>query len=72
MPLRTCIACRKKGEQATLFRVRARETEGRGAYSCRNAACLDKTLKRLAQALRTTISPEYRARLTEQINHVIQ
>lgn len=50
MPLRTCVACRKKAEKARLARVvavggvlvydRDAVLEGRGAYICPDRGCL--------------------------------
>jgi predicted RNA-binding protein YlxR (DUF448 family) len=53
VPIRQCIACRKKTEKKTLFRiVRTSENHihfdpnqtmnGRGVYLCKNAACIQK------------------------------
>ena len=57
MPVRTCAACRRKGEKDALLRwvvgaegravpdVRA-VLPGRGAYVCRADACLDLLIRR--------------------------
>ncbi|MCC7102784.1 MAG: YlxR family protein [Fimbriimonadaceae bacterium] len=69
MPLRTCIACRKRDEQSSFIRVRARETEGRSAYICHHSGCIARAVKRLPHALRTALTP---ARIHEIRNYVIQ
>ena len=62
-PLRTCVGCRRKREQRGLLRVALRPTgevaigrdvPGRGAYVCRDRACVEQALKsgRLSNALR--------------------
>jgi predicted RNA-binding protein YlxR (DUF448 family) len=60
LPLRTCVACRKRREKAELLRwvVSASGTAepdpegrrpGRGAYLCRDEACLGRLLTRGAK-----------------------
>jgi uncharacterized protein len=76
IPQRTCIACRKTGIKRELVRlvyIPGVEVEvdptgkknGRGAYLCPSRVCWDNALKtgRLAQALRTDISPDNKTRL---------
>ena len=76
IPQRTCIACRKTGVKQELVRLvnmPGAEVEvdptgkksGRGAYLCPSRSCWDNALKtgRLAQALRTGISPDNKAKL---------
>ena len=78
IPQRTCIACRStnvKRELVRLVNVPGVEVEvdptgkksGRGAYLCPSRVCWDNALKtgRLAQALRTDISPDNKARLLQ-------
>lgn len=59
IPLRTCVGCRQVRERRRLLRiVRASDgslavddegtTPGRGAYVCRNAACVQLARKRRA------------------------
>jgi predicted RNA-binding protein YlxR (DUF448 family) len=67
VPQRTCVACRRTGDQRTFVRlVRTPEgfvqvdergkAPGRGAYLCRVTACWERSVKgSLASALRTTI-----------------
>lgn len=57
IPLRMCIACRQMREKSSLLRV-VRDTsgnisidnslkaEGRGAYICKDSACIEKCIKR--------------------------
>ena len=70
-PQRTCIACRETREKWDLIRVvRTPEGQvivdltgkanGRGAYLCRNADCIDRGLQkeRVVKALKVTLSTE--------------
>jgi predicted RNA-binding protein YlxR (DUF448 family) len=65
-PLRTCIGCRRKGDQTTFFRVsrltsgvlaatQGKDRTGRGAYICPRPECIEAALKgdRLGRALRS-------------------
>lgn len=76
-PQRTCIACRRKGDQASFLRVRSDGAKlgwaphaalGRSAYLCPHAACLEKGLRRdrIGRALRREVSPEAIERLREE------
>ena len=68
VPQRTCVACRRTGDQRTFVRlVRTPEgpvqvdergkAPGRGAYLCRLTGCWERGAKgSLASALRTTIN----------------
>lgn len=71
IPLRKCIGCGEMKDKRTLVRiVRNKEGEisvdftgkkpGRGAYICKNVACLNKAekVKRLERAFSTKIEPE--------------
>ena len=71
IPLRKCIGCGEMKDKRELVRiVRNKEGEisvdlvgkkpGRGAYICKNAACLDKAqkAKRLERAFSSRIEPE--------------
>jgi len=67
VPQRTCVACRRTGDQRTFVRlVRSPEgtvlvdergkAPGRGAYLCQATACWERGVKgALASALRTNI-----------------
>ena len=79
-PQRTCIACRETREKWDLVRiVRTPEGQvivdltgkanGRGAYLCRNADCIDKGLRRerVAKALKVTLSTEELATLQNEL-----
>jgi predicted RNA-binding protein YlxR (DUF448 family) len=53
VPLRTCVGCRRRFAKQQLVRFVVGEgglvlgsPEGRGAYLCRNASCLDAALRR--------------------------
>ena len=71
IPLRKCIGCNEMKDKRTLVRiVRNKEGEifvdftgkkpGRGAYICKNVACLDQAqkAKRIERAFSTKIEPE--------------
>lgn len=71
VPLRKCTGCNEMKEKRELVRVvRSKDGEvsldltgkkpGRGAYICKNAACLKiaRKAKRIERALDCTISPE--------------
>lgn len=71
IPLRKCIGCNEMKDKRELVRiVRNKEGEisvdltgkkpGRGAYICKNAACLEKAqkAKRLERAFSAKIEPE--------------
>jgi predicted RNA-binding protein YlxR (DUF448 family) len=78
LPQRTCIACRSTSGKRELIRV-VRTPEGavevdltgkkagRGAYICPQASCWEAALKkgRLDSALRLTLKPDDRLRLSE-------
>jgi predicted RNA-binding protein YlxR (DUF448 family) len=67
VPLRTCVGCRRPGEQGRLIRfgadaggrlvVVARPARGRSAYLCPSLGCLAKALQRKAfpRALRRAL-----------------
>ncbi|HJR44118.1 MAG TPA: YlxR family protein [Actinomycetota bacterium] len=68
-PLRTCVGCRSVRPQKDLMRVGRRSdgtlstaahAEGRGAYLCRDAACVEAAFDsgRLRRALRVGALPE--------------
>lgn len=75
VPQRTCIACRQVAGKRSLVRVVRTESgveidptgkkAGRGAYLHPNQQCWQTVLtgNRLAQALRTTVSAEDKAKL---------
>jgi uncharacterized protein len=86
VPQRTCIACRKTGVKRELVRLvvipeagvevdPSGKKPGRGAYLCPSRICWDNALKtgRLAQALRTDISPDSKVKLLDYamtFNHI--
>ena len=70
-PERTCMACNEQKEKQELLRiVKSKDgiievdltgkKSGRGAYICRNEACLEKLIKtkRLERVFEKEISPE--------------
>lgn len=72
MPVRTCVGCRERLEQAELVRIRATPNglalgrgPGRGAYVCPDQACLEVALARraIARALRIAADADDLARL---------
>ncbi|MEX2373744.1 MAG: YlxR family protein [Dehalococcoidia bacterium] len=75
-PQRTCVACRRTGEQASFVRlVRTpeqavavdegrRHAPGRGAYLCRDLACWERGLRgALTGSLRTALTEDIREAL---------
>lgn len=77
VPVRTCVICRERdGKRALIRVVRTAEgvmvdptgkVNGRGAYLCDKAACWQRALtsEALNRALRTTLTENDRARLSE-------
>lgn len=85
VPQRTCIGCRAVKDKRELLRiVRTPEAElsfdetgkksGRGAYVCRDLACLDAALqsKRLAKALKCSVDADEIARLRSQFEEIVR
>ena len=71
IPIRQCVACREHREKALLARVVRKpdgqvvydgrgKVPGRGAYLCRNVACLERAVrsKALSRALEVEIPEE--------------
>lgn len=71
VPMRTCIGCREEKEKKELLRIvmgedgnvrpdESGKANGRGAYICRNAQCLEKALKSksLQRAFKSPVSRE--------------
>lgn len=71
IPIRQCVACREHREKPLLARVVRKpdgqvvydgrgKVPGRGAYLCRNVACLERAVrsKALSRALETDIPEE--------------
>ncbi len=71
LPQRTCMGCNEKKDKKDLIRIvknkngeisidKTGKQEGRGAYICDKAECLDKVIKskRLEKVLETKISSE--------------
>ena len=82
IPMRMCVACREMRAKKDLMRiVRTAEGElvldltgkrsGRGAYLCRDAACMNKAIKTraLERALEAPMNDELRAALDTEIGH---
>lgn len=80
IPIRQCIGCREQKPKTELIRVvRSPEGEvsldfrgkvpGRGAYLCRNAACLKKAVKSRAveRALNAAVPDEVWDRLLKEM-----
>ena len=83
IPIRQCIGCREQKPKPELIRVvRSPQGEvsldprgkasGRGAYLCRDAACLKKARKgdRLSRSLDTQIPDEIYAQLEKQLSSI--
>ena len=81
IPMRMCVGCREMKEKKSLLRIvknaegviafdRTGKASGRGAYICRNLACLEKARqqKQLERALETRIGDEIYAGLAGEIN----
>jgi predicted RNA-binding protein YlxR (DUF448 family) len=80
IPQRMCTGCMEMKIKKQLIRVVKNKEEdvsidftgkkpGRGAYICKNIACLEKAIKtrRLSKNLETTISEEIYEKLKEEI-----
>jgi predicted RNA-binding protein YlxR (DUF448 family) len=77
MPIRTCIACRQKEQQANLFRISMiRDGEvglwlgsGRSAYVCRRPECVTAAMSKgkLERALKGHVSTESRQALITEL-----
>lgn len=81
IPQRTCMGCNSKKDKNELIRIvknnkneiivdETGKQEGRGAYICNNAGCLEKVIKskRLERVLKTKISDEIYGNLRDLIN----
>lgn len=81
IPMRMCVGCREMREKRSLLRiVKSAEGEisfdpvgkkpGRGAYICRDRACLERAVKQkqLERALEQRIDEAVYARLMEEID----
>lgn len=81
IPLRMCIACRERRPERELLRVTVdkasgravpdtgRVKEGRGAYICRDPACLKRAARKrgFERHLKTAASEELYSRLEEML-----
>ena len=83
IPMRMCVGCREMMEKRELIRiVRTPEGEvvldptgkksGRGAYVCRQAECLRRSIrqKQLERQLEITMTPEITRALTEEMERL--
>ncbi len=83
IPMRMCVGCREMKEKRELIRiVRTPEGEtvldptgkrsGRGAYVCRNAECLRRSIKQkqLERQLEITLTEEITAALTAEMERL--
>ena len=81
IPLRMCIGCREMKPKAELDRIvrkpdgeividKTNKISGRGAYICKNVACLKKAqkTKRLSRVLECEIPDEVFAAMEEELN----
>ena len=82
IPMRMCVACREMRAKKDLMRiVRTAEgvlrldlsgkLSGRGAYLCRDAACLSKAIKTraLERALEAPMNDDLKTALESEIGH---
>ena len=82
IPMRMCVACREMRAKKDLMRVvrtadgtlvldLTGKQNGRGAYLCRDAACLSHALKTraLERALEAPVSDELKAALEAEAAH---
>lgn len=78
-PKRTCIGCRRKGDQGSFLRV-SRESGGRvivcekggvgrSAYFCLEMSCIEAGLmkEKLARAIKSPVSEAQKAELKEEL-----
>ena len=83
IPMRMCVGCREMKEKRELIRVvRSPEGEvsldpigkkpGRGAYVCRDAACLKRAIrqKQLERQLQTDLSDEVKEALVAELERL--
>ena len=83
IPMRMCVGCREMKEKRDLIRiVRTPDGEavldpsgkrsGRGAYVCRQAECLKRSIrqKQLERQLEITLTPEIIDALTTEMNRL--
>ena len=83
IPMRMCVGCREMKEKRELIRiVRTPEGEvaldptgkksGRGAYVCRQAECLRRSIrqKQLERQLEITMTPEITEALTAEMERL--
>ena len=83
VPMRMCVGCREMKPKKELIRVvRSPEGEvsldpsgkkpGRGAYVCRDAACLGRAIRQrqLERQLEVSISPEVAAQLQQTLEEL--
>ncbi len=81
LPMRTCIGCNQIKQKKELIRIvknkedeisidRTGKANGRGAYICDNAECLEKAIKskRLERNFETQINPEIYDELRKSMN----
>ncbi|MBS1718637.1 MAG: YlxR family protein [Armatimonadetes bacterium] len=77
-PIRSCIACRNRNEQAAFWRVVVaggetklwtKQAVGRSAYVCRNSKCLQAamTAERLKRSLKATIDGDSMRALRQEL-----
>ena len=81
IPMRMCVACREMRAKKDLMRVvrtedglkldRTGKLSGRGAYLCRDAACMEKAVRTraLERALEAPMNDELKAALLSEIGH---
>lgn len=78
VPVRCCVACRKREEKKKLIRVVIDDNgyatadirqnkDGRGAYLCKDSGCIDTARKRhsVERALKCRVSEEFYTSIKE-------
>lgn len=80
IPIRECIACGKKAPKNEMYRIVenegiisldiAQKSAGRGAYLCKDAACLALCFskRKLSRAFRKKVSEEMHVRLEKELD----
>lgn len=80
MPVRTCVGCRSKFEQKTLFRIRIEKDgalklvengsgHGRSAYMCKSIACVETALRK--DALTRTLKSQVTAQAKKELEEIL-
>lgn len=83
-PMRECIGCGKKFQRQAMLRIVKKDeqilidttgkSEGRGAYLCKNAECLEESIKRkkLNRAFKQNVSDDIYNKLAEEMRRLFE